>query len=90
MTGGPTGGVSEGNVRDPDHPSHPQTPLNKGISDNHVRDEHLLVKNTHHISLWRLQIFLSSLHTLSMLALFLLKKQKTFGYSKKYYVICVS
>ena len=46
MTGGPTGGVSEGNVRDPNHPSHPQTPLYKGLSDNHVRDEHILVETT--------------------------------------------
>lgn len=71
MTGGPTGGVSEGNVRDPNHPSHPQTPLNKGLPDNHVRDEHILLESTHYISLWRLQVFLSSLHTYLQSLLFL-------------------
>ena len=30
--------MCEGYVRDPDHPSHPETPLYKGFSDENVRD----------------------------------------------------
>jgi hypothetical protein len=46
MTGGPTGGVSEGNVRDPDHLSRPPPFLNKGIPKDCVRDEHILLEAT--------------------------------------------
>lgn len=35
--------MCEGYVRDPDHPSHPETTLYKGFSEENVRDGHFFV-----------------------------------------------
>lgn len=85
-----TGGVSEENVRDPNHPSHPQTYLYKGISDNHVRDEHILVETKSlHQSVEAPDFSVEPPHFVYVGSIFI-KKQKTFGYSKKNDVICAS
>ena len=85
-----TGGICEGNVRDSDHPSHPQTPLNKGTSGNHVRDEHIWVEiHSLHQSVEAPGFSVEPPHFVFVGSIFI-KKQKTFGYSKKNNVICAS